>query len=92
MECIENLGVVGWSIYRGPIDFDVSFIKHADCFFCWYLKGANKKWTYDLTYHLMVDLKTIVVIKTSMTYTIDLDAYKLHLVNEKVFNKFASKC
>lgn len=20
MECIENLGVVGWSIYRGPID------------------------------------------------------------------------
>ena len=45
-------------------------------------KGTNNKWTYDLTNHLMVDLETIIAL-ASMTYIVDLDAYELHLGDEK---------
>ena len=52
---------------------------------CWYQKETNNEWTYDLTDHLMVDLEIIIAL-ASMTYIIDLDAYKLHPGDEKVFN------
>ena len=36
-------------------------------------------------------LKTIIAF-AYMTYIIDLDAYELHLRNEKVFNDFINEC
>ena len=39
----------------------------------------------------MVDLKTILV-SASMTYVLDLDAYKLHLGDEQIFNDFSNEC
>ena len=58
---------------------------------CWYKKGTNNKWSYDLTDHLMVDLETIIAL-ASMTYVVDLDAYELHRGDEKVFNDFINEC
>ena len=49
---------------------------------CWYQKGANNVWTYDLIDHLMIDLETTIAL-ASMTYVVDLDVYKLHLGDEK---------
>ena len=49
---------------------------------CWYQKGANNVWTYDLIDHLMIDLETIIAL-ASMTYVVGLDVYKLHLGDEK---------
>jgi hypothetical protein len=57
----------------------------------WYKKGTNNKWTYDFTYHLMIDLETIIAI-ASMTYVIDLDAFELHLGDEKLFIDFINEC
>ena len=39
----------------------------------------------------MVDLETIIAL-TSMTCIVDLDAYELHLVDEKKFNDFIKVC
>ena len=33
---------------------------------CWYGKGTNSKWTYDLTYHLMVELETINALASNI--------------------------
>lgn len=41
--------------------------------------------------NLMVDLEAIVTL-ASMTYISNLDAYELHLGNEKAFNNFINKC
>ena len=49
---------------------------------CWYKKRTNNKWTYNLPYHLMVDLKTIIAL-ASMTYILDVYAYELHPRDEK---------
>ena len=40
-------------------------------------KRTNKKWTYNLANHLMVDLETIIG-SSSMTYIVDIDVYDLH--------------
>jgi hypothetical protein len=29
---------------------------------CWYEKGTNNKWTYDLIDHLMINLETIILV------------------------------
>ena len=39
----------------------------------------------------MVDLETKILI-APMTYIVDLDAYELHLGNEKVVNNHISEC
>jgi len=52
---------------------------------CWYKKGTNNKWTYDLINNLMVDLETIITL-AFMTYILDLDAYEFHPRDEKIFN------
>ena len=39
----------------------------------------------------MVDLETIIAL-AFMTYIIDLDAYELHLGDEKIFNDFINEC
>ena len=47
--------------YWDPIDLmDHSLGMEIDL--CWYQKGTNNKWTYDLMDHLMVDLETIIAI------------------------------
>jgi len=46
--------------------------------FCWHLKRTNNKWTYDLMYHLMVDLEKIITL-ASMTDIAILIAYELNL-------------
>ena len=58
---------------------------------CWYQKGINDKWPYDYMDHLMLDSKTIFAI-ASMTHVINLNAYELHLGDEKVFNNFIDEC
>ena len=50
-----------------------------------YHKGTMDKWTYDLTYELMVDLETIIVFATMACFA-ELDAYELHGGDEKKFN------
>ena len=39
----------------------------------------------------MVDFKTMIALY-SMTYIVDLDAYKLHQGDEKNFNNFMNEC
>jgi hypothetical protein len=39
----------------------------------------------------MIDLETIIVL-TSMTYIVDLDACELHMEDEEVFDKFVDEC
>jgi hypothetical protein len=51
-------------------------------------KEPTNKGNYDPTYHLMVDLETIIAL-ASMTYIEDLDAYELHPRDEKIFNKLS---
>ena len=48
----------------------------------WY-QGSNKKWTFDLTDHLMINI---------YVYIEDLDAYELHPKDEKAFNDLNDKC
>ena len=57
---------------------------------CSYQKGTNNKWTYNLRNYLMVDLNTIIAL-ASMTYIVDIDAYELHLGDEKIFNNFSNE-
>ena len=66
-----------WVEYRDPIDL-MDWSSSMEIGVCWYQEGTKNKWTYDLTYHLMVDLKTIMAL-ASMIYMVDLDAYELHL-------------
>jgi hypothetical protein len=49
---------------------------------CWYQHGTNKKWTNNLTDHLMVALETLIAL-AYMTCIVDLDAYELHLGMEE---------
>ena len=37
---------------------------------CWHQSGPNNKWTYNLTYHSMIDLE-ITNALASMTYILD---------------------
>ena len=46
---------------------------------------------FHLMDHLMVGLEAIIAL-AFMTCIIDLDAYKLHLGDEKVFTEFSSGC
>ena len=71
-----------WVEYRDPIEL----MKHPSSMeigLCWNHKGTNNKWTYDCTYHLMVDLEKIIAFKASMTYIVDKDVYELHPRDEK---------
>ena len=51
---------------------------------CWYKKGTNKKWAYDLINHLMIELETIIAL-TTMAYIVTLDTYEFHPKDEKTF-------
>ena len=58
---------------------------------CWYQKGTNNKWTYNLVGQLIIDLETSIAL-ASMTYIVDLDAHELHPGVENVFNIFTNEC
>jgi hypothetical protein len=58
---------------------------------CWYQKGTNSKWGYNHIDHLMVDLEITVAVLAFMIHIAYLDAYKVHLGDEKVFNNFIDK-
>ena len=47
-----------WVEYRDPDDL-MSRSSNMGIGICWYKKGTNNKWTYDLMDHLMIDLETI---------------------------------
>ena len=79
-----------WVEYKDPIDL-MDRLSNMDIGLCWYQTRANNKWTNNFTGHLMIDLETIIALAI-MTYIIDLDAYKLHPRDEKVFNDFINKC
>ena len=59
-----------WMEYRDPIDL-MNYISNIEIGLCWYQKGTNKKWTYDLPDNLMVDLETIIAL-ASIKYIIEL--------------------
>ena len=88
---VENLIIVGWNI---GVQLNCWTVHQT--WRCAYvgIKKANNKWTYNLTNYLMKNFlwsywyfETIIIL-ASMTYIVDLDAYKLHPRDEKVFNHF----
>ena len=50
-----------WLEYRDPIGL-MDRPSNMDIGLCWYQKGTNNKWTYNLTIHLMIDLETIIAL------------------------------
>ena len=44
---------------------------------CWYQNKNGSMWTYDLTYHMMLELETIIALAI-MTYIIETNMYALH--------------
>ena len=79
-----------WVEYKDPIVL-MDHSSNMEIGLCWYQKGTNNKWIYDLTNPLMVDLDTIIAL-AFMTYIVDLNAYELHPRDEKDFNEFFNKC
>ena len=58
--------------YKDPIDM-MDHPSNMEIGLCWYQKGTNNKWTFDLIGHSMVDLETIIAL-AFMTFIIDFDA------------------
>ena len=79
-----------WVEYRDPIGL-IDRPSNMEIGFCWYQKGTDNKWTYNLTDHLMLRLETIIAL-AFMTYIVDLDGYESHPRDEKVFNNFINEC
>ena len=67
--------------YRNLIDL-IDCSSNTDIGLCWYKKGANNKWIYNLTINLMIELETIIAL-AFVAYIVNLDAYELHLGGEK---------
>jgi hypothetical protein len=57
---------------------------------CWYQKFAGLKWSYDLTYHIIVELDMVISL-ANLTYDVETDMYELHPSDEKVFNDFITE-
>ena len=78
-----------WMEYRDPIDL-MDRPSNVEIGLCWYQKGANKKWTYDLIDHLMVELEKIIALAI-ITNIGESNVYELHKGDENVFNDFADE-
>ena len=76
--------------YRDPVDL-MDLPSNMKIGLCWYRKGIDNKWTYNLPVHLMAYLETIIAI-ASMTCIIELHAYELHLGDEKLLNEVINEC
>ena len=60
---------------------------HMEIGLCWYQKDHKSLWTYDWTYHIMVDLETIIALAT-ITFVVEKDLDDLNPMDEKMFNDF----
>ena len=79
-----------WVEYRDPI-YLMDHLSKMKFNLCWYHKGANNKWTYDLPNHLMVKIETIIAL-VFMTYIANLDAYEIHPNVEQLLNNYIDEC
>lgn len=70
-----EIQIIRWTLQNMEIDL----------FF--YKKCANIKSTYDLTFHLMVTLATVISLASMMDIA-NLDTYESHSSDEKVFDDF----
>ena len=61
----------------------MDYLSNTDIDLCWYQKGANNKWTYNLTNNLMIELATSTAL-AFVTYIVHSDAYELHLGMESL--------
>lgn len=75
-----------WVEYRELIDL-LERPSHMEIGLCWYQKDHGSLWTYDLTYHIMVDLEIIIALAT-ITFVVGINLYELHPIDEKIFNDF----
>jgi hypothetical protein len=67
---VEDLTIVGWNsidLMDHPSNMEIGL--------CWFQKGINNTWTYNLTDHLMIYLETIIAL-ASMAFIVDLVAYQ----------------
>jgi hypothetical protein len=61
-----------------------SYLDQESCVFSStkYQKFAGLKWSYDVTYHIMVELDTVIAL-ANLTYDAMTNTYKLHPSDEK---------
>ena len=78
-----------WVEHIDPIDL-LDRPNNVEVGLCWYQKSARLKWSYDLTYHIMVELDTVIAF-ANLTYDAETYTYELHPSDEKVFNDFITK-
>ena len=60
---------------------------HMEIGLYWDQKDQGSLQTYDLTYHIMVDLKTIIALAI-ITFVVEKNLYELHPTDEKECNDF----
>jgi hypothetical protein len=58
-----------WVDYRDPIHL-MDCPSNTEIGLCWYQKGNNNNWSYDLTDRLMIDLEIMTTLGF-MTYIVD---------------------
>ena len=75
-----------WVEYREPIDL-LNRSSHMEIGLYWYKKDHGSLWTYDVTDHIMVDLKTIIAL-TIVTFVLRKTLYELHPTDRNLFNDF----
>ena len=78
-----------WVEYRDPIGL-LDRPNNVEVGLSWYQKSAGLKWSYDFTYHIMVELDTVIALANLM-YDVETYTYELHPSDEKVFNDFITK-
>ena len=75
-----------WIEYPQPIDF-LNRPSNMEIGLCWYQNKNGSMWTYDLTDHLMLGLKTIIALAI-MTHIVEKNLYELHPMNAWMFKDF----
>ena len=69
-----------WIEYQQPIDL-LDQSSNMKIGLCWYQNENGSMRAYNLTNHLMVELKSIIAFAT-MTYIAKTNLYELHSMNE----------
>ena len=65
-----------WIEHQESIDL-LNWPSNMEVGLCWYQNKNGSMWTYDLTYHMMLELETIIALAI-MTYIIETNMYALH--------------
>jgi len=60
-----------WVEYRDHI-YLLDRPNNVEVCLCWYQKSAWLKWSYDLTYHIMVELDVVIAL-ANLTYDVETD-------------------